>query len=116
MATFTGLVVLFFVAFGAAVFAYERGSEYVEKVRENPKDVAVRLAKLNLFSYFLTSVPLIGGLMILLGRDPTFIAQQVQLPSNWSDFATGSLGLIASIGIGAGLARRRWALKVAASR
>jgi hypothetical protein len=115
MATFTGFILLFLFSVASVAFGYDRGFGYIANVQQNPKDMAVRLAKLDLISYVLTSVPLIGGLMILLGRDPGFIVQ-VQLPATWTDFATGSLGLIASFGIGAGIARRRWALKVSASR
>jgi hypothetical protein len=115
MATFTGFLLLFLFSTASIAFGYDVGWDYIAKVREDPKDVAVRLAKLDVISYLLTSVPLIGGLIILLSRDPTFIVQ-VQLPTTWTDFTTGSVGLVASFGIGAGLARRRWALKVAANR
>lgn len=115
MATFIGLVLLFLFSVASVAFGYDQGFDYIAKVQESPKDVAVRLAKLDLISYLLTSVPLVGGLMILLSRDPTFIVQ-VKLSGISTDFATCSLGLIAAMGIGAGIARRRWALKVAASR
>ena len=115
MAIVTGLILLFLFSTASIAFGYDRGCDYIAGVRENPKDVAVRLAKLDLVSYLLTSVPLIGGLMVLLSRDPSFIVP-LQLPQGWTDAITSLLGLIASFGIGAGLARRRWALKVAASR
>ena len=115
MATLIGLVLLFLFSAASAIFAYERGCDYIAKVHENPKDVTVRLAKLDLISYLLTSVPLFGALMVLLSRDPGSIVQ-LPPPSAWTDFTSGSLGLIASLGIGAGIARRRWALKVLANR
>ena len=115
MATLVGFILLFLFSVTSVVFGYDTGSNYIAKVHENPRDVTVRLAKLDLISYLLTSVPLIGALMVLLGRDPGFIVQ-LPLPSTWTDFTTGSLALIASMGIGAGIARRRWALKVAAGR
>ncbi|WP_213737036.1 hypothetical protein [Bradyrhizobium sp. dw_411] len=115
MATFIGLAILFLFSGGFVAFGCDRGYDYIAKVQENPNEVAIRLARLDLISYLLTSVPLMGGLMIILGRDPDFIVQ-LPLPSAWNDYTTGSLCLIASIGIGLGVARRRWTLKTLAKR
>jgi hypothetical protein len=115
MATFTGFILLFLFSVATAAFGCDRGHDYIAKVQDSPKDVAVRLARLDLISYLLTSVPLFGGLMILLNRDPTFIVH-LPLPDTWNDVTTVALGLVASLGIGLGIARRRWALKVAANR
>lgn len=115
MVSVISLFILIMISVAPAIFAYERGCEYVAKVQDIPKDVATRLAKLDLISYLLTSVPLIGALIILLSRDPGFIVH-LPLPSAWNEVTTFSLALIASLGIGAGIARRRFALKVAASR
>lgn len=115
MATVVGFVLLFLFSVATAAFGCDRGHDYIAKAQDNPRDVAVRLAKLDLISYFLTSVPLFGGLMILLNRDPTFIVH-LSLPDTWNDVTTVALGLIASLGIGLGIARRRWALRVLVNR
>jgi hypothetical protein len=112
MATLSDLVVIFLFSIVSVVGGYDVGMNYIGKVRKNPKDVTIRLARLDLASYLLTSVPLVGGLMILYGKDPgTF--PPLEIPKAWSDITASALGLIAGFGIGLGIARRRWVLKVA---
>lgn len=109
------LVLLVLFSTASLFGGYDFGFNYIAKVWENPKDVAIRLAKLDLVSYLLTSVPLIAGLVILFAKDPG-IFPPVELPKAWADVAASTLGLIAAMGIGLGIARRRWVLKVASGR
>jgi hypothetical protein len=105
-----GLILLFLFATVAITFGCDRGNEYIGKVAANPTYFQLRLAKLDLLSYILTCVPLVGGLMILLGNDPNFIVP-LKLPDGYRDFTTATLGLIASFGVGLGIARRSWVLR-----
>lgn len=64
------LVLLFLFAIAGATFGYDRAFNYVGKVREDRAQFQIRQAKVDLWSYLLTSIPLFGGLMILLGKEP----------------------------------------------
>lgn len=109
------LVLLFLVATATAWFGYQEAFNYVGKVRDDRKQFRIRLARVDLWSYVLTSVPLFGGLIILLGKDPFPGPFSLIIPTNYADVVSATLLLIASLGIGAGVARRRWVL-IAANR
>jgi hypothetical protein len=111
MQTAIGLFLLFLFSTASIAFGSDRGGEYLQKGADSPSDFQVRLARVDLWSYLLTSVPLVGGLMILLGSDPAFI-MPLKLPDGWRDAVTCLLGMVASVGVGLGLARRRWALRM----
>jgi hypothetical protein len=111
---FQVLLMLFFVIALAAA-GYDFAFNYVAKVRSDRKMFQMRLAKLDLVSYLLTSVPLFGGLVILLSRDSGF-GPPVEIATGWLQFFTATFLTISAPGVGAGVARRRCALMLLADQ
>jgi hypothetical protein len=99
------------MTFAMFVLGYENGWRYAARQANDRAATQVRVARLDLFAYLLSIVPLFFGLLILLARDPAFGA--FVLPAAWIDFVTGALFVIAAIGAGAGVARRQMSLKIA---
>jgi hypothetical protein len=109
------IMVVLSVVIAIAAAGYEFAFNYAVKVRSDRKMFQVRLAKLDLISYLLTSVPLFGGVVILLSRDSGF-GPPVEIATGWLQFYTATFLTISALGVGAGVARRRCALMLVAEQ
>lgn len=105
---------LFIVLVVASFFAIGSDTAYRSfgRVKNDRKEKSVCLAKIDLWAYLLTLVPLIGILVIGVNTDP-IMGQAFVLEINARDFVAFSLAIVAAAGAGAGIARRRLSIQLA---
>jgi hypothetical protein len=108
----TILAILFVLGFFA--FGYDTATRsFSRQPKDNRKAKQACLAKIDLWSYLTTSLPLFGLLVILIVKDPEMIGGPINLRPDLAEFIAGTLAIIAAGGVGAGCARRKLSLQLA---
>ena len=70
----------------------------------------VRLAKIDFWSYLLTSVPVVWAVLVISNTDPV-IGHIFEAQTGGLSVISGFFVILAACGVGAGIARRRMSLK-----